>query len=90
MESLLSRIEPERLAKLLGDPLVFEQTLRQTRNYFTHPGIPKKNEVLTNSKAIFLFNQKLHVLLRLLLLKSVGFPEDAIFDPMSQQLHRWS
>jgi hypothetical protein len=81
----LSGIDPQRLKTLVGDPLVFEQTLKQTRNYLTHPGIEKKGKVLTDSKELFLFNQKLHVLLRLLMLKTMGFSEEAIFDQMFQQ-----
>jgi hypothetical protein len=77
------------LTKLIGDPIVFERTLRQTRNHFTHPGIPKKRNVLTDAKEIFLFNQKLHALLRLLMLKNIGFSEKAVFDPILQQSRRW-
>ncbi len=90
IQSLLARINPERLAQLIGDPVVFERTLRQTRNYFTHPGIAKKPNVLTDAKEIFLFNQKLHVLLRLLMLKSIGFCEQEVFDCIFQQSRRWT
>ena len=89
IHSLLAGIDPERLRKLLGDPVVFEQTLKQTRNYLTHPGTEKKGKVLTDSKELFLFNQKLHVLLRLLMLKTMGFAEEAIFDQMFQQSRRY-
>ena len=87
---MLAGIDAERLKKLIGDPLVFEQTLRQTRNYFTHPGTRKKGTVLTDGKELFLFNQRLHVLLRLLMLKTIGFAEDAIFDQMFQQSRRYA
>jgi hypothetical protein len=53
IESLLSGIHPNRIAKLVGDPVVFEKTLRQTRNYFTHPGIRKQENVLTDPKKIY-------------------------------------
>lgn len=45
---------------------------------------------MVDQKEIFLFNQKLHVLLRFLLLKSIGFPEEGIFDQIFQQSRRWS
>jgi hypothetical protein len=90
IESLLADINPERLKLLIGDSLIFEQTLKQTRNYLTHPGTEKKGKVLTGSKELFLFNQKLHALLRLLVLKAVGFSEEAIFDQMFQQSRRYS
>ena len=89
IQSLLAGIDPERLKTLVGDPVAFEQTLRQTRNYLTHPGTEKKGKVLTDSKELFLFNQKLHVLLRLLMLKTMGFAEEAIFDQMFQQSRRY-
>lgn len=90
IQSLLASIDPERLKKLIGDPVAFEQTLRQTRNYLTHPGIKKKGRVLTDTKDMFLFNQKLHVLLRLLMLKTMGFSEEAVFEQMFQQARRYS
>ena len=90
IQSLLAGIDPERAKTLVGDPVIFEQTLKQTRNYLTHPGIEKKGKVLTGSKELFLFNQKLHVLLRLLMLKTMGFSEAAIFDQMFQQSRRYA
>jgi len=90
MRSLFSRVNPEVLKKLIGDPAVFECQLRQTRNHFTHAGIPKKKDVLTDGKQLFLFNQKLHVLLRLLMLKNVGFTDEAVFDQMFQQSRRYA
>src|SRR5438876_10299668 len=74
--------------KLIGDPVVFERTLRQTRNHFTHPGIRKRGNVLSDSKEIF-FNRKVHVLLRLLMLKSIGFSEEGVFDQIFQQSRMW-
>lgn len=90
VQALLAQIDQERLKKLVGDSAEFERTLRQTRNQFTHPGIHKRANVLTDAKEIFLFNQKLHVLLRLLLLKSIGFPEESVFEQIFQQSRRWS
>ncbi|SRR6266496_4246067 len=90
IQSLLGDIDPERLKRIIGDPVIFEQALKQTRNYLTHPGTKKKEKVLTGSKELFLFNQKLHVLLRLLMLKTMGFAEGAIFDQMFQQSRLYS
>ena len=89
-ESLLSRLTKDRAETLLGDLVKFEETLRHTRNHLTHPGIPKKRSVLTDGKEIFLFSQKLHALLRLLMLLAVGFPEELAFEPTFQQSRRWS
>jgi hypothetical protein len=88
MQSLLGRINQVSLTKLIGDPVVFERKLRQTRNYFTHAGIRRRKDVLTDGKEIFLFNQKLHVLLRFLMLKRIGFSDEVVFDQMFQQSRR--
>jgi hypothetical protein len=89
IESLIARVSPDRARTLLGDPQLFEQSLRKTRNFFTHPGIPKTAGVLSRVKEIFLLNQKLHAFLRLLMLLYVGFPEDAVFDLVQYQSKRW-
>jgi hypothetical protein len=88
IESLIARISPEHARILLGDARKFEQALRTTRNFFTHPGIPKKTGVLASPKDIFLFNQKLHAFLRMLMLLYVGFPEDAIFEALRHQSNK--
>jgi hypothetical protein len=90
VKGLFSRLNRENLCRLLGDPEDFEQTLRQTRNYFTHPGIRKQTKVLTDSGRLFLFNQKLHALLRLLVLVHLGFPESVVFEPIFQQSRKWA
>ena len=64
-------------------------TLRQTRNDFTHPGINKKSKVLASPKDIFLFNQKLHALLRLLLLVHIGLPANLVFEQVFRQATKW-
>lgn len=90
VQSLLSRINPERATKLLSDLAVFEQSLRQTRNHFTHPGIRKKSKVIIKAKELFLFNQRLHALLRLLMLLHLGFSEEKVFEPIYQQSRQWT
>jgi hypothetical protein len=89
IKRLFSRISEQNLRRLLGDPGEFEQTLRQTRNFFTHPGIKKQSKVLTDPKDIFLFNQKLHALLRLLVLIHLGFPERSAIEATIEQSLRW-
>ena len=89
IESLVLRISPTTAQRLLGDPTLFEQTLRQTRNYFTHPGIRKQSKVLTKAADLFLFNQKLHAFLRLLMLLYVGFEEGDVCDLVQHQSGRW-
>jgi hypothetical protein len=89
IESLLNRITAQHARELLGDPQLFEETLRRTRNFLTHVGIRKQNGVLVGTKEIFLFNQKLHALLRLLMLQYLGFPEDLVFGPVKYQSRKW-
>jgi hypothetical protein len=89
IEALVARVEPAHVSELLGDAKKFEQILRATRNFFTHPGIAQNSKVLTSSKDIFLFNQKLHSFLRLLMLLYVGFLEDTIFEAVRHQPKKW-
>jgi hypothetical protein len=89
MDSLLSRVGTDHAKTLLGDLSVFERTLRQTRNFLTHPGIRRQSQVLTGTKDLFLFNQKLHALLRLLVLLNLGVSEDIAFEPVRYQSQKW-
>ncbi len=89
VESLIRGLPPEHVEALLGDPEEFERRLRQTRNFFTHPGTKKGSRVLTGVKEIFLFNQRLHAFLRLLMLTSVGFREADVFRLVHYQSRRW-
>ncbi|HXP71769.1 MAG TPA: HEPN domain-containing protein [Candidatus Dormibacteraeota bacterium] len=90
INGLLGRLKPEHVQILLGDPIEFEQTLRQTRNFLTHLGIRGQTKVLRSAGDFFLFNQKLHALLRFLMLMNVGFSEDAVFKAIRYQSTRWT
>jgi ApeA N-terminal domain 1 len=89
IESLVSRISQTNAQRLLGDTALFEKSFRQTRNYLTHPGTMKKLRVLTEAADLFLFNQKLHAFLRLLMLLYLGFPEEEVCRPVQYQSRRW-
>jgi hypothetical protein len=89
MTSLISRIRTDHAETLLGEVSLFERTLRQTRNFLTHPGIKRQAEVLTGTKELFLFNQKLHAFLRLLVLLNLGVSEDVAFEPVLYQSRKW-
>jgi hypothetical protein len=45
--------------------------------------------VLTRASELFNFNQRLHALLRLLMLMRLGFPEEKVFEPIFQQSRQW-
>jgi hypothetical protein len=70
-------------------PRPSEILLNQTRQPL-HQSTLQKKDVITDGKQPFFFNQKLHVLLRLLMLKSIGFSDDAVFDQMFQQSRRYA
>jgi hypothetical protein len=89
MERLIGRLPDDYQKKLLGDVVAFETTLRQTRNCLTHPGIDKGGHVLTRASDLFIFNQKLHALLRLLMLMHIGFAAQDVFEPVWQQANRY-
>ncbi len=90
MESLFARVSSLSLRAVLREtPASFEETLRENRDAFTHLGLAKP-KAFRDSLDIFLFNQKLHALLRLLLLLDIGVPEERALAPVLYQAHRWS
>ena len=91
INELLAGISDDHRKELIGDDAKkFVSTLRDTRNHFTHVGGKKKASVLTGMSELFLFSQKLHALLRLVMLVHIGLPEDQVFDPIFQQSRKWS
>jgi hypothetical protein len=89
IQGLLGRLNSDQRLKLIGDEAEFEQILRQTRNSLTHPGIRKGSKVLTGTKEIFLFNQKLHAFLRFLMLIGIGFSGDEVLEPVLRRMRKW-
>jgi hypothetical protein len=73
----------------LGNPQDFGKALRHTRNYLTHPGTTTKSKAITDGAGLFLMNQKLHALLRFLMLTHLGFPAELVFEPVYYQSRRW-
>jgi hypothetical protein len=90
VQRLLASLPEEKRRQLLGDEVQFEKALRHSRNYFTHPGISKNVSVLTGTRELFLFNQKLHALLRWLLLIRTGLPGDDVFELILRQASQWN
>jgi hypothetical protein len=90
IEGLLNRLPAALVEKLLGNPIEFEQALRQTRNHFTHQGAKPGTKVLTEPGELFVMNQKLHALLRWLLLTHLGFSAELVFEPVLQQARRFT
>ena len=90
-KALLGSISYQHQKALIGDDVEqFVVTVRDTRNYFTHVGDKKKPTVVTAMSDLFLLSQKLHALLRLLMLIHIGLPEDQVFEPVLHQSKKWS
>ena len=88
IDALLGRLPSEAVVKLLGDPQAFGQALRQTRNYLTHQGGKVQSHVVTDTGELYRMNQKLHALLRFLLLTHLGFPPELVLEPVYNQASR--
>ena len=73
---------------LLGERSQFVSQFLQTRNYFTHPAIRKGSAVIEGTR-LFLFNQRLHALLRGVMLLDAGLPEPILREPLRYQGTRW-
>jgi hypothetical protein len=89
LDELFARLPPPYADKLLGDSQEFGQALRQTRNYLTHPGTKPGSKVITDATGLFLMNQKLHALIRFLVLTHLGFPAEIVFEPIYYQSRQW-
>ncbi|HXE89710.1 MAG TPA: HEPN domain-containing protein [Terriglobales bacterium] len=83
LEQLVEMLAPESRVKLVGDPAAFVRTIKQTRNYLTHPGTERKGSVLTEPIDYALFNLRLGAFLRLLILRLLGAEETAVLEPVS-------
>jgi ApeA N-terminal domain 1 len=76
-------------AKLLGNRTEFIRRVVQTRNYFTHLGIEKGKYVADTPKELFLLNQRLHALLRCVMLLDLTVSEVVLRGPILYQMLRW-
>jgi hypothetical protein len=75
--------------QLLGERSEFLTRVVQTRNYFTHLGIKKGTAVTEGGKELFALNQKLHALLRCVMLLDLGISEERLKNPILYQTQRW-
>jgi hypothetical protein len=87
LEELLGRLSGSG-HWLVGDP-DFEQKVRQTRNHFTHLGIVEGAKAVTGVPELFLLSQRMHALLRALVLLYIGVPEDAFRQAVAAQAGKW-
>lgn len=75
--------------KLLGEKHHFSRKVVQTRNFFTHLGIPAGADVVQDGGDLFDLNQRLHALLRCVMLLRLGIEEAALREPIQYQASRW-
>jgi hypothetical protein len=74
------------------DPASFAAEVAATRNFYTHAG----NKVSSHRRipavsgaAVFFLNQKLRALLRAVLLRHLGLPEEQITSLVIREATRW-
>lgn len=89
INELLSSLDSSYAQKLVGDPILFAKSMRDTRNFLTHPGISKPAGVVEGTKELFLFNERARAFLRFLVLRHTGLSTDPIEDPVFQQATKW-
>ena len=89
IEELLSDLSSSTRNKITPDEAEFATSLKQTRNSLTHPGINGGTKVLSSPSQLFHFNQRMIALLRVLLLKQIGVPEDTAGAAAVGELDRW-
>ena len=90
IESILNMFTPGFCLRLVGDRELFSEQLRQTRNYYTHLGTKEGRSVLRGGKGLFLFNRKLHAVLRCVMLLDLGFPEEIVREPILYERNKWT
>jgi hypothetical protein len=75
--------------RVVGDSPTFIATVRDTRNYFTHLGLPAKSSVITDDGSLFEWNQRLQALIRCVMLLQIGIPEADLKGPIAYHSTRW-
>lgn len=90
LENIYALLSLNLANSLLGERDVFTQRVIQTRNFYTHLGSRAGKAVVKNPKQLFLLNQRLHALLRCVMLLKLGVPESATFTAIKHQAEKWS
>jgi hypothetical protein len=75
--------------RVVGDRQTFIATVKDTRNYFTHLGLPAKSSVITDDGSLFDWNQRLQSLIRFVMLLQIGISESDLKGPIAYQSTRW-
>lgn len=89
IDELLESLSNPQAQQIVGDKETFSRTLKQTRNYLTHPGIKKKGCVLDSPAELYRFNRRLQAILRILVLAHVGVDLDITAPPAYEQVRAW-
>jgi len=89
IREILDLLSADFSLKLIGQRDEFVRKVVETRNYFTHLGIPPKGSVVQGTGDIFDINQRLHALLRCVMLIQLGIPEAELQAPILYQATKW-
>ena len=82
-------ISPEYFKKHFGETEKFTRSIVRTRNFYTHLGSDDRAGVIRGSD-LFLLNQKLHAVLRCVMLLDLGLSEELLKEPIAYEANRWS
>lgn len=90
IKETIDMLSPDFALKLVGDRDEFTRTVVQTRNFLTHLGGTAKSKVLQEGGEIFVLNQRLHALIRCVMLLQLGLAESELSEPILYQAKRWN
>ena len=89
VEETYDQLSPDFALKVVGERSDFAAKVVATRDYFTHLGLPETKNVVRRSTPLFLLNQRLHALLRCVMLLQHSISEDELRDAILYQATRW-
>jgi hypothetical protein len=90
IKDVYDMLGPAFALKLLGDKDEFARKVVQTRNFFTHLGISAGNDVVQDAGDIFDLNQRLHALIRCVMLIQLGISETDLTEPILYHASRYN
>lgn len=89
LEEIYDMLTLDLALKLVGKKDDFVRQVVSTRNFFTHLGEKPNDSVLQTGGALFELNQRLHALLRCVMLIQLGIDESSLRDPILYQSKRY-
>jgi hypothetical protein len=89
LEETYDLLSPDFALSLLGTRQDFAEAVVSTRNFYTHVGITAKTSVVQDGGELFDLNQRLHALIRCVMLLQLGIDESVLREPIRYQATRW-